>query len=226
MASQKVVKRTGHHVWEGAVLLMEEILHQLICLVYPIIYKVYISQVVSRIFSINSITSTTLEFHGLSNFQSPLISPKVTPTRQVFFLSVKTMCHTIHPHMNVAPWHPNSFNWWKSNTANITLGGTPFNQWLLVWFGARWFGIRIGVPLRIPFLPSMFGDPIGIQTTGSQTTNLTLAEPYKKELFTVAPRIAWFLEPIDAWYKKKSLQQTALKSFHPNKTWIQQSQKS
>ena len=38
------------------------------------------------------------------------------------------------------------------------------------WFAARWFGIRIGIALRIP-IPFIFGDPIGIQTTRPQTTN-------------------------------------------------------
>ena len=90
--------------------------------VYPIIYNVYISQVVSRISSINSITSTTLEFNGLSNFESPLISPKVAPTRQVFFFGENHVSHHT-PHMNVAPWHPYSL------TASID--GNPIQQILL-----------------------------------------------------------------------------------------------
>ena len=41
------------------------------------------------------------------------------------------------------------------------------------WFGARWFGI-LRVPLRIP-IPFIFGDPIGIQTTGPQTNKNTIS---------------------------------------------------
>ena len=31
------------------------------------------------------------------------------------------------------------------------------------WFGARWFGIRIGIPVSNNPIPFIFGDPIGIQ---------------------------------------------------------------
>ena len=87
------------------------------------------------------------------------------------------------------------------------------NGSLVVWAPVVWNSNR-GTP-KNPFLPFMFGDPIGIQTTGPQTTNLTLAEAYKKELFTVAPRIAWFLMIFGALRCLdffKSLQQTARKS--------------
>ena len=61
------------------------------------------------------------------------------------------------------------------------------NGSLVVWAPVVWDSNR-GTP-KNPRLPFMFG----IQTTGPQTTNVTLAEAYKKELFTIAPRIAWFL---------------------------------
>ena len=41
-----------------------------------------------------------------------------------------------------------------------------------------WFGIRIGIPLRNCF-PFIFGDPIGIQTTGPQTGNLPWADEFQ-----------------------------------------------
>ena len=45
------------------------------------------------------------------------------------------------------------------------------------WFGARWFGIRIRVPLRIP-IPVIFGNPSRNQTTRPQTTNVALIDGY------------------------------------------------
>ena len=62
-------------------------------------------------------------------------------------------------------------------TMNSTLNST-WLPWLLKrseaspvnwWFGARWVW-DLGIPLRSP-IPFIFGDPIGIRTTGPQTTN-------------------------------------------------------
>ena len=55
--------------WRGGILLMEEILHRLRLVVYPIIYKVLApSQVVSRISSINSSISCSLYSMCMVNF--------------------------------------------------------------------------------------------------------------------------------------------------------------
>ena len=59
-------------------------------------------------------------------------------------------------------------NWWLIVVHRDSYGGLWNNlacNWVLTnqlmancWFGARWFGIRIGVPLRIP-IPFTFGNP-------------------------------------------------------------------
>ena len=46
----------------------------------------------------------------------------------------------------------------------------PPNYWLIGGLGPGGLGFESGYPLSIP-IPFIFGDPIGIQTTGTQTTN-------------------------------------------------------
>ena len=92
--------------------------------------------------------------------------------------------HTLRLYSKYPSHHPLTSgttisNWWCLQWKNIIhfptdfvchLGGSSaLNQPMVNWcFGARWFGIRIGIPLRIT-IAFIFGDPIGIQTTGPQT---------------------------------------------------------
>ena len=65
---------------------------------------------------------------------------------------------------------PMMFHWASMHGTNQQKFREPTSTTVMVngWFGSRWFEI-LGL-LRIP-IPFIFGDPIGIQTTGPQTNN-------------------------------------------------------